>query len=85
MSKIARNYPKETRYEDTRPQVLRREARNQARRRAIRAGRVRKGDRLHELDHVGSHRFGSLRNVPTHLVTRHANRIRQPNRGGKHG
>lgn len=77
-----RNYAKETRYEDSHAQVLRREARNQARRRAIAAGRVRKGDRSMELDHIGSHRFGSLRNVPTHLVTLHANRIRQPSRGG---
>lgn len=76
-----RNYAKETRYEDTRSQILRREARNQARRVAIRTGRVRKGDSLHELDHVGFHRTGSLRSVPTRLVSRHANRIRQPPRG----
>lgn len=80
MLKIARNYAKETRYEETRSQILRREARNQARRRALRSGRVRKGDSL-ELDHVGFHRTGSLRNVATRVVSRHANRIRQPPRG----
>lgn len=90
MLTIARNYPthnsfnrrdyaKETRYEDSRSQVLRREARNEARRRAIRLGKVRKGD-LRELDHVGFHRTGSLRSVPTRVVSRHANRIRQPPR-----
>lgn len=82
MGKIARNYAKETRYEDSRSQVLRREARNQARRRARRLGRVGPpGTDTRELDHVGFHRFGSLRNVPTRLVSRHANRIRQPSRG----
>ena len=79
MLRIARNYAKETKYEDSRSQVLRREARNQARRRALRAGRVRKGDRR-ELDHIGFHRLGSLRDVPTRVVSRHANRIRQPPR-----
>ena len=82
---INRNYAKETQYEDSAAQVQRREARNQARRRAIRLGRVRKGDPFHELDHVGYHIHGSLRNVPTRLVTRHANRVRQPPRGGQHG
>jgi hypothetical protein len=32
---------------------------------------------------VGFHRRGSLDNVPTKVVTRHQNRIRQPKRGGK--
>ncbi len=73
------NYPKETAYENSPAQVKRREARNAARRRAMREGRVHKGDGM-ELDHVGFHRTGSLRNVPTRVVSRHANRIRQPKR-----
>lgn len=80
MLKRKRNYAKETAYENTPEQVKRREARNTARRRALRKGLVHKGDRK-ELDHVGFHRTGSLRNVPVRVVSRHANRIRQPPRG----
>lgn len=76
---MARDYLKETKYENTPEQVKRRVARNRARRKAIRDGRVRKGDGL-ELDHVGSHRRGSLDHVPVRVVSRHANRIRQPKR-----
>lgn len=74
-----RNYAKENAWEDTPAQVARREARNAARRKALNEGRVHKGD-AKELDHVGFHRRGSLRNVPTRVVSRHANRIRQPPR-----
>lgn len=74
-----RNYPKETKYEDSPAQVKRREARNEARSKAMRKGLVHKGDSL-ELDHVGFHRRGSLAHVPTRVVSRHANRIRQPPR-----
>lgn len=72
-----RNYKKETAYESRPEQVKRRVARNRARRKAIREGRVRKGDGK-ELDHVGFHRKGSLDNVPTRVVSRSANRKRQP-------
>lgn len=72
-----RNYPKETAYEDSPAQIKRRESRNRARRKAMRAGRVHKGDGK-ELDHVGYHRKGTLANVPTRVVSRHANRVRQP-------
>jgi len=78
-----RNYPKETAYENTPEQVKRREARNRARAKAEREGRVHKGDGK-ELDHVGSHRTGSLDHVPTRVVSRHANRIRQPKHKGRH-
>lgn len=80
MVKRARNYRKEyDDYQGTPAQKKRRAERNRARRQAIREGRVRKGDGK-ELDHVGSHRTGSLRHVPTRVVSRHANRIRQPSR-----
>lgn len=72
-----RNYPKETKYEDSPAQVKRREARNAARRKALRKGTVHKGDKL-ELDHQGYHLHGSLARVPTRVVSRHANRVRQP-------
>ncbi len=74
---MARNYTKENRWEDTKAQVKRREARNAARRKATKRGRVHKGDGK-ELDHVGYHRTGSLRKVPTRVTSRHANRVRQP-------
>lgn len=79
MLKIPHNYVKENRWEDQPQQVKRREARNIARRRAMKRGLVRKGD-LKELDHLGFHRRGSLLHVPTKVVSRHANRIRQPPR-----
>lgn len=74
---MARNYKQETGYEDTPKQVKRRESRNTARRRAAKAGRVRKGDGL-EVDHLGYHLSGTLRNVPVRVVSQHANRVRQP-------
>lgn len=77
--KRKRNYAKENAWEDTPAQVRRRVARNRARRKALSQGRVHKGDGK-ELDHVGFHRTGSLDNVPTRVVSRHANRVRQPPR-----
>ena len=74
---MARNYKKETAYENRPEQVKRRMARNRARAKAIKAGRAHKGDGK-ELDHTGSHRTGSLDNVPTRVVSRSANRRRQP-------
>jgi len=76
-----RNYKKETAYENTPEQVARRVARNRARRKAIKQGRVRKGDGK-ELDHVGFHRKGAhaLDHVPTKVTSRRANRKRQPPR-----
>lgn len=81
---MARNYTKETAYENRPAQVKRREARNRARAKALRLGKVHKGD-TKELDHVGSHRTGSLDRVPTKVVSRHANRIRQPKHKGRRG
>jgi len=74
---MARNYKKETAWENTPAQVKRREARNAARRKAIKEGRVKKGDDK-ELDHVGYHPTGSLRKVPTKVTSRSFNRKRQP-------
>lgn len=77
MAARKRNYKKEAEYENRPEQVKRREARNRARARAIKAGKVKKGDGK-ELDHVGYHRKGSLDKVPTRVVSRSANRRRQP-------
>lgn len=79
--KRKRNYKKETAWENTPAQVKRRVARNRARRKAIKKY-GKKALRGKELDHIGYHRRGSLDNVPTRIVSRHANRIRQPKRGG---
>lgn len=76
---MARDYAKETAYENSPKQVKRREARNRARAKAEKAGKVHKGDGK-EVDHLGYHRTGSLDNVPTKVVSKHANRIRQPKR-----
>lgn len=79
MAKRKRNYAKENAWEDSPAQVKRREARNRARAKAVKKhGKAAlKGK---ELDHVGYHRTGSLDKVPTKIVSRHANRIRQPKR-----
>lgn len=80
MAKKKRNYRKEyDEYHGTPAQKKRRADRNRARRKAQRDGRVHKGDNM-EVDHLGSHRRGRLKNVPTRVVTRHKNRIRQPSR-----
>ena len=76
---MVHNYQKETKWENSPAQVKRREARNKARRKAMKKGLVHKGDNK-ELDHVGFHRTGSLDHVPTKVVSKHANRIRQPKR-----
>ena len=77
MAAKKRNYAKENAWEGTREQVRRRVARNRARREAMRRGLVHKGDGK-ELDHVGHHRTGSLDKVSVRVVSRHANRVRQP-------
>lgn len=74
-----RNYAKEAAYEARPDQVNRREDRNAARRAAARKGLVHKGDGK-EVDHLGFHRTGSLRRVPTSVVSKSANRRRQPKR-----
>lgn len=74
-----RNYKKETAYENQPEQVARRVARNKARRQAEKKGLVKKGDGK-EVDHLGSHRTGSLDKVPTKVVAKKTNRKRQPKR-----
>lgn len=80
MVRAARDYRKEyDEYHKKPEQKLRRAQRNAARNKAIRAGKVRKGDGK-EIDHTGSHRRGSLAHVPTRITSRSANRRRQPKR-----
>lgn len=60
-------------------QKKRRAQRNAARRKAIEAGRAKKGDGK-EVDHIGAPRTGSLDGVPTQVISKRANRIKQPKR-----
>lgn len=60
-------------------QKRRRAQRNAARAKALKEGRVKKGDGK-EVDHVNAPRTGSLENVPTRVVPKKVNRSRQPKR-----
>lgn len=77
---MARDYKKEYREYHALPEQKKRRAdRNAARRKAMKEGKVRKGDGK-EVHHTGSHRTGRLKNVPTRVTTRAANRRMQPKR-----
>ena len=77
---MARNYKKEYRdYHGTKEQKKRRAQRNKARRKALRDGRVRKGDKK-EVHHVNAPRKGSLAKTKTRVVSRKYNRSKQPKR-----
>ena len=75
---MARNYKKETKYENTPAQVKRREARNKREREYEKAHGTKHVPAGKELDHQGYHRTGSLDHVPVRLVSKHTNRVRQP-------
>lgn len=82
MVKRKRDYKKE--YEDYQgkpEQIKRRAQRNAARRAAMKKGKVHKGDGK-EVDHLGFNRKGKLNNKRTKVVSRKANRHRQPKRNG---
>lgn len=76
-----RNYEKEAEWAASPEQKKRRAERNAARREAMKKGLVHKGDGK-EVDHLGSHPTGSLKNIPTKVVSRKANRKRQPKHKG---
>ena len=80
MAKKKRDYGKEYREYHAKPeQKKRRAARNQARAEAEKKyGKA--ALRGKEVDHIGSHRTGSLRNVPTRVISKAANRRKQPKR-----
>lgn len=78
-----RNYAKENKWESSPEQVARRVARNRARAAAMRKGLVKKGDGK-EVDHLGFNRKGALDNSKVKVVSRTANRKRQPKRDGSH-
>ena len=77
-----RNYKKEYKtYHGTEEQKQRRAQRNAARRAAEKRGAVSPGDGK-EVDHLGSNRKGPLNNKRVKVVSRKANRARQPKRDG---
>lgn len=79
---MARDYRKEyDSYHASPEQKKRRAQRNKARADAMKAGKVKKGDGK-EVDHLGFNRKGKLDNSKTKVVTRKANRSRQPKRNG---
>ncbi len=80
MVKKKRDYKKEYREYHAKPEQKKRRAdRNAARRKAVK--RVGKAAlRGKEVDHLGSHRTGRLKNVKTKIVSKTANRKRQPKR-----
>jgi len=80
MPERKRDYRKEyDEYQGTPLQKKRRADRNRARRKALREGRVRKGD-AKEVHHPGSHRTGRLKGLPTRVISRATNRRIQPKR-----
>lgn len=77
-----RNFRKEyDEYHGTGEQKRRRAQRNAARRKAMREGRVKKGDGK-EIDHLGFNRRGKLNNSKVRVVSKKTNRSRQPKRDG---
>lgn len=79
---MARNYDKEyDQYHGTPEQKKRRAQRNAARRKAEREGKVRKGDNK-EVDHIGANRKGKLDNGRVRVISKTANRRKQPKRDG---
>lgn len=79
-----RNYKKENAWENTPQQVKNREARNRARALMERKGKVHKGDGK-EVDHKKMLAEGGSRTNPKNLrvISRHANRVKQPKHKGK--
>ena len=79
---MARDYRKEyDEYQGKPEQIKRRAQRNAARAKAAKAGKVKKGDGK-EVDHLGMNRKGKLNNGRVKVVSRKANRSRQPKRNG---
>lgn len=69
-----------SRYQSSKKAKRDRAARNRARREAIREGRVKKGDRSHEVDHIkGLGEGGSTKKSNTRIVSRTFNRSRKQN------
>ncbi len=80
MAKKKRNYRKEyDEYHASAEQKTRRAERNRDRAAAVKAGKVKKGDGK-EVDHMNAPRKGSLAGAKTQVLSRKANRKKQPKR-----
>ena len=79
--KVKERTRKERAFNSSPAQHKRRAQRNKARRKAIREGRVRKGDGK-EIHHPNAKRTGNL-GKSTRVLSKKANRKIQPKRGGK--
>ena len=80
MARKPRDYKKEYRdYHGTSEQKKRRAERNRDRDSAEKAGRVKDGDGR-EVDHVNAPRKGSLARSKTRVISKKANRKKQPKR-----
>lgn len=80
MARKPRDYKKEyAAYHGTPEQIKRRAERNKDRKAAEKSGRVRDGDGR-EVDHVAAPRTGSLAGSKTRVISKKANRKKQPKR-----
>ena len=80
MAAKKRNYEKEYDEYHAKPEQKKRRAeRNRDRAAAIKSGKVRKGDNK-EVDHKNAPRKGSLAGSKTQIISRAANRRKQPKR-----
>ena len=69
-------------YQGKPEQIKRRAERNRDRAAAVKSGKARKGDGR-EVDHIAAPRKGSLASAKTHVISKAANRAKQPSRGGR--
>lgn len=77
-----RDYKKEYRDYHGKPEQIKRRIQRTTKRYALeKAGKVHKGDGK-EIDHLGYNRKGKLNNGRIKIVSRKANRARQPKRDG---
>lgn len=77
---MVRNYKQEyADFHSTPEQKKRRAQRNAARRKAMAAGKVKKGDGK-EVDHIAAPRNGSLDGIRTRVISKVLNRKKQPKR-----
>ena len=83
MPQRKRDYRKEyDEYQGKPEQIKRRAQRNAARAKAVKQGKVRKGDGK-EVDHLGMNRKGKLDNSRVRVVSKRTNRRKHPKRSGK--
>ena len=77
---MVRNFRREYDEFHAKPEQKKRRAqRNTARRKALAAGKVKKGDGK-EVDHIAAPRKGSLDGTKTQVISKRANRAKQPKR-----